>query len=62
MLVGESEAVTTTIADYVFVGQSKSSILINNSANVAIIQNISDSHVIVAEPEISLYATKYKEI
>ena len=62
MLVGESEAATMTIADYVFCGQSRSSAFLNNSANAVMIQNVSDSHVIAVEPVASLYATKYKEI
>jgi len=62
MLVGESEAATLTITDYVFCGQSRSSLFLNNSTNAPMMQNVSDSNVIVLEPETSLYATKYKEI
>ena len=56
--MGESEAATLSVTDYVFQGQNRSSLL-SNSANNMIMQ---DSNVIAVEPESSLYATKYSAI
>ena len=60
LLVGESEAATITVADYVFHGQGNNrNSLLSNSANNMIMQ---DSNVMAIEPESSLYATKYSAI
>ena len=59
MLVGEAEATTMTINDYIFYGSSKNSLL-SNSGNNVLVQG--DSNVMSCEPEAGLYATKYTAI
>lgn len=56
LLVGESEAITMTVSDYVFQGHLKNGLLSNSQSNIV------ESQVMAVEPEHSQYASKFAEI
>lgn len=61
-LLGESEAATVTVNEFIFYGQNRSPLLSMSTNHAIHAQNQSDSAVIVSEPEAALYATPYAAI